>query len=147
MSAGLNYPAPGFEGLKYALALLSDMKFQGRSTRKRTGGRRRHARNKRKYELGDEPTETQVGEQKLKVVESRGGTKKVRAVATDVASVATEDGTVAAEIENVVENPANPNYVRRNIITKGAVIETDEGEARVTSRPGQDGQVNAELIE
>ncbi|WEL20761.1 30S ribosomal protein S8e [Halorhabdus sp. BNX81] len=123
------------------------MKFQGRSTRKRTGGRRRHARNKRRHELGDEPTETEVGEQKLKFVDARGGTEKIRAVATDVASVATDDGTVAAEIENVVENPANPNYIRRNIITKGAVVATSEGEARVTSRPGQDGQVNAELIE
>ena len=123
------------------------MKFQGRSTRKRTGGRRRHSRNKRKYELGDEPTETTVGDRKMKVVDARGGTEKVRTIATDVASVATDSGTVAAEIENVVENPANPNYVRRNIITKGAVIETSEGEARVTSRPGQDGQVNAALLD
>lgn len=124
------------------------MKFQGRSTRKRTGGRRRHARNKRKHEFGQEPTETEVGEQKLKIIDARGGTEKVRAVATDTATVATGDGeTGAAQIENVVENPANPNFVRRNIITKGAVVETSEGQARVTSRPGQDGQVNAELLD
>ena len=49
--------------------------------------------------------------------------------------------------EGVVENPANPNYARRNIITKGAVIETSAGEARVTSRPGQSGQVNAVLLD
>jgi small subunit ribosomal protein S8e len=54
---------------------------------------------------------------------------------------------VAATIENVVRNDANPNYVRRNIVTRGAVIETSEGEARVTSRPGQDGQVNAVLVD
>ena len=47
----------------------------------------------------------------------------------------------------MVENPSNVNYVRRNIVTKGAVIETSEGRARVTSRPGQTGQVNAVLIE
>jgi small subunit ribosomal protein S8e len=46
-----------------------------------------------------------------------------------------------------VENPANPHYVRRNIITKGAVIKTELGNAKVTSRPGQDGVVNAALIE
>lgn len=123
------------------------MKFQGRSTRKRTGGRRRNARNKRKYELGDEPTETEVGERKFKVVDTRGGTQKIRAVSIETANVATDDGTAVADIETVVENPANPNYVRRNLITKGAVIETSEGEARVTSRPGQDGQVNAVLLE
>jgi len=123
------------------------MKFQGRSTRKRTGGRRRHARNKRKYELGDEPTETELDEPSLKAIDARGNTTKVRALSTNVASVADGGEVVEAEIENVVENSANPNYIRRNIITKGAVIETSEGEARVTSRPGQDGQVNAVLIE
>ncbi|MCU4718253.1 30S ribosomal protein S8e [Halapricum hydrolyticum] len=123
------------------------MKFQGRSTRKRTGGRRRHSRNKRKYELGDEPTETELDDPSLKTIDARGNTTKVRALSTNVASVADGDTVVEAEIENVVENPANLNYIRRNIITKGAVIETSEGEARVTSRPGQDGQVNAVLIE
>jgi len=123
------------------------MKFQGRSTRKRTGGRRRNFRNKRKHELGDEPTETRLGEAARKEVDARGNTTKVRAVQADTATVATDDGTVAAEIEDVVENPSNPNYVRRNIVTKGAIVETSEGRARVTSRPGQDGQINAVLVE
>jgi small subunit ribosomal protein S8e len=46
----------------------------------------------------------------------------------------------------VKNNPANPFFARRNITTKGAVIETDIGDAIVTSRPGQDGIVNARLI-
>jgi small subunit ribosomal protein S8e len=123
------------------------MKFQGRSTRKRTGGRRRHARNKRKYELGDEPTETRVGDGKLKTVDARGNTVKVRAVAADHANVAVGGEVVPADIEDVVENESDPNYVRRNIITKGAIIETSEGRARVTSRPGQDGQINAVSVD
>ncbi|MFB6074505.1 MAG: 30S ribosomal protein S8e [Haloarculaceae archaeon] len=123
------------------------MKDQGPSPRKRTGGRRRHARKKRKHELGQESTETRVGDRKLKVVDARGGTEKVRAVSTNVASVADGGEVREATIEDVVENPSNPNYVRRNIITRGAIIETSEGRARVTSRPGQDGQVNAVLVE
>jgi len=123
------------------------MKDQGRSPRKRTGGRRRPNRDKRKHELGDEPTETQLGEPKLKMVDARGTQVKTRAIRTDTATVATEGGTVAAEIEDVVENPADPNYARRNIITRGAIIQTSEGRARVTSRPGQDGQINAVLVE
>ncbi|MES3516180.1 MAG: 30S ribosomal protein S8e [Natronomonas sp.] len=123
------------------------MKSHGRSETKRTGGRRRTVRKKRKRELGSSPTETQVGEPKLKVADAHGGEQKVRAITTNVASVATDDGVVSATIDGVVENPSNPNYVRRNIITKGAVIETDAGRARVTSRPGQDGQVNAVLLE
>jgi small subunit ribosomal protein S8e len=123
------------------------MRFQGRSTTKRTGGRRRPIRKKRKHELGSSPTETRVGEPKLKTVETRGGNTKVRAMQTDHATVATDDGTVSATVEDVVENDANPNYVRRNIVTKGAVVETSEGRARVTSRPGQDGQINAVLLD
>jgi len=119
------------------------MQDQGRSTRKRTGGRRRPAEKRKKHQLGREPTETQLDEPRFKTVDARGNTTKTRALATKTAHVATGGETVEAEIEDVTENPANPNYVRRNIITKGAVIETSEGEARVTSRPGQTGQVNA----
>jgi small subunit ribosomal protein S8e len=123
------------------------MKYQGPSPRKRTGGRRRPASKKKKHQLGTEFTETQLGDAKFKTVDARGNTEKVRAIATDTASVAVDGEVVAAAIEDVVENASNPNYVRRNIITKGAVIETSEGRARVTSRPGQDGQVNAVLVE
>ena len=118
-----------------------------RSTKKRTGGRRRNVRKKRKHELGSASTETQIGEPKLKVVETRGGNTKVRAIEADTAGVATDDGVASATITDVVENASNPNYVRRNIITKGAIIETDAGRARVTSRPGQDGLVNAVLVD
>ncbi len=123
------------------------MQDQGRSTRKRTGGRLKHARNRKKSELGRAPTETQVGEERLKTVDVRGNGQKTRALATDVANVNVGGETVQATITDVVENDANPNYVRRNIITKGAVIDTDEGKARVTSRPGQTGQVNAVSLE
>ena len=52
----------------------------------------------------------------------------------------------STKIVEVVENSANPNYVRQNIITKGSIIETEKGKAKVTSRPGQHGVVNAVLI-
>ncbi len=123
------------------------MKDHGRSLRKRTGGRRRPFRKTRKHELGGESTETQVGEATYKTVDARGGTRKIRSIAADTASVATDGEVVAADLEDVVENPSDPNYARRNIVTKGAIIETSEGRARVTSRPGQDGQVNAVLVE
>jgi SSU ribosomal protein S8E len=76
-----------------------------------------------------------------------GNEKKVRALSTNEAQISDGETTTSATIQNVIENPANVNYIRRNIITKGAVIETNEGNARVTSRPGQTGQVNAVLIE
>jgi small subunit ribosomal protein S8e len=54
---------------------------------------------------------------------------------------------IKAKILMVVGNPANRHFVRRNILTKGCIIETDKGKARVLSRPGQEGVVNAVLIQ
>ncbi|PSQ08397.1 30S ribosomal protein S8e [Halobacteriales archaeon QS_6_71_20] len=119
----------------------------GRRKRKRTGGRRRPSSDKKRHELGREPAETTVGEPRFRVIDSRGTDEKVRALSANVAQVSTDGETVEADIEGVTENPSNVNYVRRNIITKGAVIATSEGEARVTSRPGQTGQVNAVLVD
>ncbi|WP_435124658.1 30S ribosomal protein S8e [Halobaculum sp. D14] len=119
----------------------------GRQKRKRTGGRRRTFRNKKRHSLGREPTETTVGEPRFRTIDARGDNEKIRALSADTAQVATDGETETAEIEDVVENPSNVNYVRRNIITKGAVIETSAGRARVTSRPGQTGQVNAVVVD
>ncbi|AZQ15040.1 MULTISPECIES: 30S ribosomal protein S8e [Halorubrum] len=123
------------------------MKDQGRSTRKRTGGRLKHASNKKRHQLGREPAETTVGETRVQYIDSRGTERKVRALSTNVAQVATDGEVSEADIENVVDNPSNVNYARRNIVTKGAIIETSAGRARVTSRPGQTGQVNAVLLD
>jgi small subunit ribosomal protein S8e len=123
------------------------MQYQGRSKRSKTGARLRPRSKKKKKELGREPTETTVGEQRFRTVDARGNVEKVRALSTNVANVATDDGAERADIEDVTENAANPNYARRNIITKGAIIETSAGTARVTSRPGQTGQVNATLVD
>jgi small subunit ribosomal protein S8e len=123
------------------------MKYQGRSTRKRTGGRIKPSRNKKRSELGREASETTVGEPRFQTVDARGNGTKTRALSTNVAQVSDGDATAEAEILGVENNPANVNYKRRNIVTKGAIIETSEGLARVTSRPGQTGQVNAVLVD
>ena len=123
------------------------MKDQGRSTRKRTGGRLKHASNKKRHQLGREPAETTVGDTRVQYIDSRGTETKVRALSTNVAQVAQDGDVSEATIENVIDNPSNVNYARRNIITKGAIIETSAGRARVTSRPGQSGQVNAVLLD
>ena len=74
--------------------------------------------------------------------------QKVRVLRTNVVNVVDtkKNKTFKTKIIQVVENPANPHYVRRNIITKGAIIETEAGNARVTSRPGQHGVLNAVLL-
>ncbi|ERH03599.1 MAG: ribosomal protein S8.e [Halorubrum sp. J07HR59] len=135
------------EQFKFTVTEDTHMTDQSRSTRKRTGGRRQTFRKKKRHELGRQPTETTVGEERIRTIDVRGNEEKTRALSTNIAQVADGGETVEAEIENVVENPANVNYVRRNIVTNGAIIETSEGRARVTSRPGQTGQVNAVKVE
>jgi len=121
----------------------------GRSKRKKTGGVYKPLRHKRLFELGSEMIEIRPGEKKVKVVKGMGGTLKLRAIRVKEANVfiPSQKKFQKSEIVQVKENPANPHFVRRNTITKGAVIETKLGLARVTNRPGQEGSVNAVLLE
>jgi len=116
--------------------------------RKRTGGRKRSPRKKRRFETGSFPTETIVGEPQIKVERRRGGNFKVRLVKTNWVNVSdpSTGETKKVEILRVLRNPANVDYDRRDVITKGTLLETPLGTARVTSRPGQSGVLNAVLV-
>ena len=115
--------------------------------RKDSGGKKVGYRKKRRYEKGYFPAETALGKQKNKVVRKHGGNQKVRLLSVNQANISDASGkTTKVEILRVVENPANVDYDRRGVITKGTMISTSLGTARVTSRPGQDGVVNAILV-
>jgi small subunit ribosomal protein S8e len=116
--------------------------------KKPSGGRKRAYRTKRKFEEGRFPAETILGETKKKTIKGRGNTSKIKLLSDKYACVTdTKSGkTQKVEITRVVRNPANVDYNRRGVITKGAIIETSLGLARVTSRPGQDEVINAVLI-
>lgn len=117
--------------------------------RKMSGGRRRLARGKRSFEMGNEAVETELGERVEKSVRSRGGNKKVKLVSANYANVTRSSSrrTERAKIIRVLKNPVNADYDRRNIITKSTIIETSIGDAIVTSRTGQDGVINAVLLD
>lgn len=82
------------------------------------------------------------------MIRTYGGNRKQRALRAQFASVSNPKTgeTKRVRIETVTSNPANPNFVRRNTLTKGAIIRTELGQARIVSRPGQHGVVNAVLI-
>jgi len=121
---------------------------QSRSKLSPTGSRYVPFRKKKQYESGREPTLTKVGKVKKKVLRCLGASNKFVVLQTDVANAIDKKTKKSAKVKilSVKANPANPNYIRRNIITKGCTIETDKGDAVVTSRPGQDGTVNCSLI-
>jgi small subunit ribosomal protein S8e len=121
---------------------------KGRLKKKATGGRYITLKGKRLSELGSTPTLTRIGTQKTKTTRIMGGNKKTKLQVAKVANILdpkTKKHT-KAEIKTVEECTANRHFVRRNTLVKGAVINTSAGKAKVTSRPGQDGTVNAVLI-
>ncbi|KAF5412882.1 MAG: 30S ribosomal protein S8e [Euryarchaeota archaeon] len=124
------------------------MLWQGDSRRKPSGGRLVRSRGKRKFEMGREAADTHLAPMRSKKMRTFGGTQKMRLLRCDVANVTnpTDGTTQKCVIETVEGNPANQYYTRRNIITRGAIIKTSQGSARVTNRPGQEGFVNAVLI-
>ncbi len=121
---------------------------QLKSTQKPSGGKYKKARKKRLCELGRVPSFTKLGTKRITVIRGRSENLKFRLLSADTANVfsSKEKKYVQAKIKTITGNPANRHFVRRNIMTKGAIIETDIGKARITSRPGQDGTVNAVLI-
>lgn len=129
--------------------ILVFMISQERSKRKPSGGRYRSFRKKKLRFKGSNPTFTIINDFKLRVDRVRGGNLKFRLLSVDKANVFNPKTkkTVVAEISSVIDNPANRQFTRQNIITKGCVIQTAIGKAKVTSRPGQHGVVNAVLIE
>jgi len=116
--------------------------------RKRSGGRKRAYRGKAKFEKGSFPVETTLGELKRKIIRARGGNVKIKILSGKQACVTDPKSgkTEKVDIIRVVKNPVNIDYDRRGVITKSSLIETSLGVARVTSRPGQDGMINAVLV-
>jgi len=122
--------------------------YQGRDRRLPTGRLHPPHRKKRRYELGREPTLTKIGERRIKHIRVRGGNEKVRLKADMYVNVydPSEGKVKKAKILKFVENPADRNLSRMNIITKGAIVETELGKVKITSRPGQDGVLNGILL-
>ncbi len=112
-----------------------------RSVRKVSGKKYTNLRKKRLSDMAGNPTLTQMGVQKVKVKRGTGGNTKASLLRTELVLVNTKGKVEKIKIETVVANPANLNYQRRNIITKGAIVKTSKGNVRITSRPGQDGTI------
>jgi len=122
---------------------------QRKSLRKPSGGRyKQKGRKEKQHELGRQPALTRIGKRSVKYIRTRGNHRKLRMLVAETANVF-DPKTKKYEqvkIKSVVGNPASRHFIRRNIMTKGAILDTDKGKARVTSRPGQHGTVNAVLI-
>ena len=115
-------------------------------TSKVTGGRRHPLRSRRKYEIDRFPNEALIGEQITITRKVRGKNVKTAIKTIDSVNLSIDSKIKRVKIIKVLENATNNDYQRRGIISKGAILETEEGKCRVVSRPGQHGTVNAILV-
>ena len=114
--------------------------------RRPTGGRSRPSRGRRAFEKDGYAIEPLVGPASSRPINRRGGHTTTGVITADFANVSDPSGKAAkSKILRVTKSPANRDYERRGVITKGAILETEAGEAVVTSRPTADGVVNAVL--
>jgi small subunit ribosomal protein S8e len=105
-------------------------------------------RGRRKFEIDRYPNESVVGPSQVIARRIRGNNNKVAFKSAEFANVIDQENkrVIKSKILRVTKNPANRDYERRGVVSKGAIIESENGTARVVSRPGQDGVVNAILI-
>jgi len=120
-----------------------------RSDRAPTGKKLKRIRKKRRLDKGSEFLETRVAPRKAKIRRCRGGNQRLKLLATEEVNLANPKTgkVIKTKVLSVAENPANPHFVRRNVLTKGAVVKTEAGLARITSRPHHHGLLNAVLLE
>lgn len=121
---------------------------QWRSRRKYTGKKYKHFRKKRKRELERPPINTVIGTERSKKQRVMGGNTKIKLFASYSINITdpSTNKTSHVKILKFESNEASKDLNRRHILTRGAIVETELGKAKITSRPGQDGILNGILI-
>ncbi|MCK4382033.1 MAG: 30S ribosomal protein S8e [Candidatus Lokiarchaeota archaeon] len=121
---------------------------QERSRRKYTGKKYKHFHKKRKRNLERPSIETQIGGEKKKKQRTLGGNYKLKLFSSNFINVTdlNTNKTSKVKILKFESNIASKDINRRHVITKGAIIETELGRVKISSRPGQHGILNGILI-
>lgn len=121
---------------------------QANPRRKATGGRyKKSLVLKRKYQMGRAPSLIKLDKLHVKKIRIMGGDQKFRLMSSNIINIIQSNGKhKVTKILTIVESPANVHYVRRNIMTKGTIVQTEDGKVKITNRPGQDGTLNGVLL-
>ena len=114
--------------------------------RKISGGRYKKPKKKKLTGRQSQARIVKIGEKKTKLLTGRGKTKKLVSFSNNIANVMAKGKSKKSAIKNVLETPSNTFLARQNILVKGAIIETELGKAKITNRPSQEGNVQAELL-
>jgi|TARA_B110000014_G_scaffold148707_1_gene103566 small subunit ribosomal protein S8e len=116
-------------------------------TSKITGGIRHPLKTRQKFDMDRYPNEALMGEQETATRKTRGNNRKIALKTVNHVNLVLSDTKIKrTKIIRVLENQTNNDYKRRGVITKGAILETEDGKCKVVSRPGQNGMINAILV-
>lgn len=121
--------------------------IQKRSQRKPSGARYKNTLSKRLHQKGGLAALTGIGQKKVTAQRVKGGQHKNSVLHMETINVFDGKKNVQAKIEAVAENTANRHFIRRNILTKGAIVTTNIGKVKITNRPGQEGTLNGVKVE
>jgi small subunit ribosomal protein S8e len=124
--------------------------WQERSKRKPSGGKYRKYRDKKKFSMARYDIKLKIADaEKRKNIRVMGGNAKTKLVTGTFANVldSKTKKIKKVKIKTVVENPSSRHYARMNVVTKGAILDTEVGTVRVTNSPGKEGMINAVLVE
>ena len=119
---------------------------RGKTARRGTGAKVVKNTDKKKRHIGRAAVLTKLGERSAKIVRVKGGKTKVKLKYEQMINVSDGGTTKTVKVMDVLETPSNRQYARRKIITKGAIVETEMGKVKVTSRPGQIGIISGVLL-
>ena len=119
-----------------------------KSRRKYTGKKYKHFHKKRKRNLERPPINAQIGIEKKKKQRTLGGNYKLKLFSSNFINVTdlNTNKTSKVKILKFESNAASKDINRRHVLTKGAIIETELGRVKISSRPGQHGILNGILI-
>jgi small subunit ribosomal protein S8e len=120
---------------------------EGLKTSKITGGIRHPLKTRRKFQMDRYPNEALMGDQETATRKTRGNNRKTGLKTVSHLNLVMPDSKIKrSKIVKVLENQTNNDYQRRGVITKGAIVETEDGKCKIVSRPGQCGIINAVLV-
>ena len=120
---------------------------EGLKTSKITGGRSHPLKTRQKFQTDRYPNEALIGDQETSTRKTRGNNRKTGLKKVSHVNLVLSDAKIKrSKIIKVLENQTNNDYQRRGVITKGAILHTEDGKCRVVSRPGQSGIINAVLV-
>ncbi|KAL7670807.1 hypothetical protein ACOME3_005730 [Neoechinorhynchus agilis] len=94
---------------------------------RKTGGKRPQPHKKRKYEMGRPAAMTKLGTRRVRLIRTRGGNSKCRALRLDAGNFSwgSEAQTRRCRIIDVVYNPSNNELVRTKTLTRSSIVHVD----------------------